>query len=139
MKKVITVLVVFVILGLMILLTGCNEESQQSSRETLLDPEKASIEFAKQWVEKYGTSPESVDNYNHVLVREIVNQNAAIMNKLAETVKGGMEETGKQLSALSARIDELESEICPTEPMKLTVGPYDGTVIVTPLKEGDKE
>ncbi|HDZ13865.1 hypothetical protein LCGC14_1887540 [marine sediment metagenome] len=105
MKKLIVLLI------MLVMVAGCQEESAQNSRETLLNPEKATIDFAKQWVDKYGTTPESVDNYNHTFVRLVVDQNAKVMNKLVEATKGSTEETGKQLSALSARQDELKKII----------------------------
>ena len=146
MKKIIILLI------MLVMFTGCQEESVQkgNSRETLLNPEIATIDFAKQWVVKYGTSPESVDNYNHTFVRLVVDQNAKVMNKLVENVKGSTEETGKQLSALSAKQDALEARIMLIEnsirldrgkplDIKVIAEPYDGTATLTPLTEGDKD
>ena len=103
MKKLIPILLVA------FLLAGCQEGAKTSS-ETLLDPAKATSDFAKAWVKIYGSGPESVEHYNMVAVREVVNANSKITNSLALSLKGSIAETADQLDAITARLDELETK-----------------------------
>ena len=85
MKKVIIGLVLFKAMVLMVAMLGCAEDMKSDAQ--LMKLQQPVSDFAASWIKEYGESPESIKNYNIVLVRERLNTEILKIEELEKKVE----------------------------------------------------
>jgi hypothetical protein len=92
------------VLLMVVLVSGC--EPRQSTLNELLSPTATNTQLAKQWLETYGDSPESVEHYNIAVNRMVIENIAQAVNKQGQYIA-----TSSDPNSLVARIKVLEGEV----------------------------